>query len=45
MEQNKILEIILAKMDDMKANNAEMMARMDANKAEAKREREADKAE
>jgi hypothetical protein len=45
MEQNKILEIILVKMDDMKASQEEMLARMDADKAEAKREREADKAE
>jgi chromosome segregation ATPase len=29
MEQNRILEIILAKMDDMKANNAESMAKME----------------
>jgi hypothetical protein len=45
MEQNKILEIILAKMDDMKAHQEEMLARMDADKAETKREREADKEE
>jgi hypothetical protein len=53
MEQNKILEILLARMDadkaeakrERKADKEEMMARMNADKAEAKRERKADKAE
>jgi hypothetical protein len=46
MEQYKILEIILAKMDDMKANQERInvsLAKMNADQTEAKREREADK--
>jgi hypothetical protein len=51
MEQNKILEILLARMDadkaeakrERKADKEEMMARMDTDKAESKTERKADK--